>query len=189
MTEQDGASLDQGIGSKDDLTEFSFSSREHPGFHHIANAIRHSTTIPQRQSANYKSGLRTEKPLYTVRYGLGHNLRRKANSAGEFMEALTEFVHDYNAETDQVYENTSEERRQDLHNYARTHYRQRVLLSDLDDVLALVKERGPSLVCKMLVAYGYAAVGRKDGEGTKTGDSDENYSSIQHTEDEREETN
>jgi hypothetical protein len=174
MTEQDEASLDQGAHGKNDLTEFGFSSGEHPGFHRIAYAIRWSTTIPQRQSANYKSGQRTEKPLYTVRYGLGHNLRRKANSADEFMEALTEFVHDYNAETDQVYENTSEERKRDPHNYARKHYRRRVRIGDLDDVLALVKEHGPNLVCKMLVAYGYTAV--RDSEGTKTGDSDEIYS-------------
>ena len=189
MTEQDGASLDQGIGSKDDLTEFSFSSGEHPGFHHIASAIRWSTTIPQRQSANYKSGQRAEKPLYTVRYGLGHNLRRKANSADEFMEALTEFVHDYNAETDQIYENTSEERKQDPLNYPRTHYRRQVLRSDLDDVLVLVKEHGPTLVCKMLVAYGYAAVGGKDGEGPKTDEVDESDSRSQDIENEREGTN
>ncbi len=189
MTEPDGASLDQGIGSEDDLTEFSFSSGEHPGFHHIASAIRWSTTIPQRQNANYKSGQRAEKPLYTVRYGLGHNLRRKANSADEFMEALTEFVHDYNAETDQIYENTSEERKQDPLNYPRTHYRRQVLRSDLDDVLVLVKEHGPTLVCKMLVAYGYAAVGGKGGEGPKTDEGDENDSRSQYTEDEKEGTN
>jgi len=171
MTEQDGASLGQGTHGKNDLTEFGFSSGEHPGFHRIAYALRWSTTIPQRQNANYKSGQRTEKPLYTVRYGLGHNLRRKANSADEFMEALTEFIHDYNAETDQIYENTSDERKQDPHNYARSHYRRRVRISDLDDVLVLVNERTPNLVCKMLVAYGYAAVG--DSEGTKAGDSDE----------------
>jgi|GEM_PF-440262 hypothetical protein len=185
MTEQDGASLELGAHGKNDLTEFGFSSGEHPGFHRIAYAIRWSTTIPQRQNANYKSGQRNEKPLYTVRYGLGHNLRRKANSADEFMEALTEFVHDYNAETDQVYENTSDERRQDPRNYARTHYRRRVRISDLDDVLVLVKERSPNLVCKMLVAYGYTAVG--DSEGTKTGDGDEIFSDD--TNEEREGTN
>jgi hypothetical protein len=184
MTERNEEPLDQEPNSKNDLTEFSFSSGEHPGFHRIAYAIRWSTTIPQRQSANYKSGPPREKPLYSVRYGLGHNLRRKANSADEFMEALTEFVHDYNAETDQIYENTSDERKQDLHNYARKHYRRRVRISDLDDVLVLVKEHGPNLVCKMLVAYGYTAVG--DSDGTKTGDGDEIYSDD--TKEEREGT-
>ena len=152
---------------QDDLTEFTFASGAHPGFHRIAYAIRQSTVIPQRQSANFKSKQRTEKPLYTVRYGLGHTLRRKANTAAELLEALTEFAHEYNAETDQVYENTSEERMADPQNYARTHYRQRVLLSDLDDVFYLVKTYGPRLVCNTLVAYGYAAVGGKGTDGAK----------------------
>jgi hypothetical protein len=163
---------------QDDLTEFTFVSGAHPGFHRIAYAIRQSTVIPQRQSANFKSKQRTEKPLYTVRYGLGHTLRRKANTAAELLEALTEFVHEYNAETDQIYENTSQERMADLQNYARTHYRQRILLSDLDDVLLLVKTYGPRLVCNTLVAYGYAAVGAggKDPDGAK-GDEEQDQTS------------
>jgi hypothetical protein len=172
IMEQDKTLSDQEIRSKDDLTEFGFASKQHPGFHRIAYAIRQSTVIPQRQSANYKSKQRAEKPLYTVRYGLGQNLRRKANSARELLEALTEFVHEYNAETDQVYENTSQERMRDPHNYARTHYRQRVMQENLDDVLALVKEYGPRLVCNMLVAYGYSAVGGKDNEATRMDEND-----------------
>jgi hypothetical protein len=88
------------------------------------------------------------------------------------LEALTEFVHEYNAETDQVYENTSQERMRDPHNYARTHYRQRIMQENLDDVLALVKEYGPRLVCNMLVAYGYSAVGGKDNEATRMDEND-----------------
>ncbi len=153
--------------NQDDLTEFTLASGAHPGFHRIAYAIRQSTVIPQRQSANFKSKQRAEKPLYTVRYGLGHTLRRKANTAAELLEALDEFLQEYNAETDQVYENTSEERMADPQNYARTHYRQRVHLRDLDDVLYLVKVYGPQLVCKTLVAYGYLATGGKGADEAK----------------------
>jgi len=188
MLEQGSISLAE-EENKDDLTEFSYASGGHPGFHWIAYAIRHSTVIPQRDNANYKSKQRLAKSLYTVRYGLGHNLLRKAYSAHEFMEALTAFVHDYNVETDQVYDKTSGERMPDLHTYAQKHYRQRVYLSDLDDILTLVKNYGPSLVCKMLVAYGYASVGQRGADGTKTDGDDENESGSQYTEHEQEEMN
>lgn len=158
------------------LTEFMSTSDQHPGFHRIAYAIRHSTVIPQRQNANYKSGQRDEKPLYDVRYGLGNSLRRKTDSAKEtdaakeFMEALQDFLQSYNAETVQVFDNTSDERKKDPQNYARKHYRQGVLISDLDDVLVLVKKYGPRLVCSMLVSYGYATSGRKIDEGADASD-------------------
>lgn len=144
-----------------DPTDFMSTSQEYPGFHEIAYAIRHSTVIPQRQNAQHKSGKRDEKSLYEVRYGLGNNLRRKTETPEEFVEALTEFIHIYNAETEQVFERTSEERKHDS-DYARKHYRRRVSISDLDDVLALVKKHGPRLVCNMLVAYGYSTESRKN---------------------------
>lgn len=161
MPEQDSTAAN-------DLTEFMSTSNQHPGFHRIAYAIRHSTVIPQRQNANYKSGQRDEKSLYDVRYGLGNSLRRKTDSPQEFLEALHEFVQSYNAETVQVFENTSEERKKDSQNYARKHYRQGILISDLDDIPVLVKKYGPRLVCNMLVAYGYATSGGRSGEGGDT---------------------
>ncbi len=154
-----------------DLTEFASASGQHPGFHHIAYAIRHSTVIPQRQNANYKLGKRAEKSLYDVRYGLGNSLRRKTDS-GEFMEALTEFLQTYNAETEQVFEKTVDEYKKDPQNYARNHYRKRVSISDLDDVLELAKDHGPRLVCNMLVAYGYASTGKGSTDETDTGEGE-----------------
>ena len=158
---------EQGTSHPDDLTEFSFSSGKHPGFHRIAYAIRRSTVIPQRQKANHKANPNVEESIYEVRYGIGHNLRRKANSAREFIDALTEFVQIYNAETEQKYEETNKEVKQDLQNYALTHYRSRISIGDLDDILELVKMYGPHLVCNMLVAYGYAT----GGKNTRDGDS------------------
>src|SRR6266516_363179 len=70
----------------DDLTEFSSSSGKQQGFNRIAYPIRRSTVIPQRQKANHKSNPNIEESIYEVRYGLGNNLRRKANSAREFMD-------------------------------------------------------------------------------------------------------
>jgi hypothetical protein len=161
-----------GTELKDDLTVFASTAEQYPGFHRIAYAIRHSTVIPQRQNANYKSGQRTEKSLYDVRYGLGNNLRRKADNANDFLEVLTEFIHAYNAETEQVFENTTEERKRDPENYARLHYRKRIAISHLDDVLALIKECTPRLVCNMLVAYGYATAGAKGSDSTDGNDDE-----------------
>src|SRR5947209_20484022 len=103
-------------------------------------------------------------------------MRRKANSEREFMDALTEFVQIYNAETEQVYENTSTERKEHIHdlpNYVKTHYRSTVPMNDLDDVLELIKNFGPRLVCNMLVAYGY-------GTGGKTVKDDDSQSANNH---------
>jgi hypothetical protein len=158
--------LDQIIGRIDmpevEPLDFISTSGRHPGFHKVAYAIRHSTIIPQRQNANAKKG-QGAKSLYDVRYGLGNNLRRRTDAASDFMEALTEFLHLYNAETVQVYENTGEQRRK------------QVSISDLDDVLSLVHTYGPRLVCNMLVAYGYASIGKT---GTNQGDKNETQDDI-----------
>ena len=162
-----------------DPLDFISTSKQHPGFHNIAYAIRQSTVIPQRQIANFKAGKRPDKPLYDVRYGLGNNLRRKTDSAADFIGTLAEFLQLYNAETDQIYENTSEQRKNDP-NYGRGRYRSRVAISDLDDVLELIKKYGGNvaLVCNMLVAYGYAATKSRQDQaasnqpGDHDGDTD-----------------
>lgn len=161
---------------QDDLTEFSSTSKLHLGFHEIAYAIRQSTVIPQRRKANNKAEPeKYSKPLYDIRYGLGNNLRRKTDSAADFMEALTEFLHSYNAETEQVFENTSdsEERRRNREAFDQANYRRRVSPEHLDDVLALVKQHGPRLVCNMLVAYGYATTRRKGADDSRSEETDD----------------
>jgi hypothetical protein len=166
-----------------DPTEFISTSSQHKGFHNIAYAIRHSTVIPQRQLAQFKAGKRTEKPLYDVRYGLGNNLRRKANSEGEFMTALAEFLQLYNAETEQEFENTSDKRRNNK-DFGRGLYRSAIAITDLDDILGLIRKHGVELVCNMLLAYGYASKktrqqkerdaqqGRQDGTDGELSDDD-----------------
>lgn len=159
-----------------DLTEFASTSTAHPGFHNIAYAIRRSTVTPQRHLAQFKAGQRPDKPLFDVRYGLGNNLRRKTDSASDFLTALTEFVQVYNAETVQEFDNKSEERGRDPGFWPRQG-RRSVSPADLDDVLALVNKYGVQLVCNMLLAYGYASQGGRTAEerpgGVDTSGDDE----------------
>lgn len=108
------------------------------GFRNVAYAIRYSTVIPQARKA------RGQPTLYQIRYGLGQQLARKANYAAEFVAELSEFLQQYNAETEQVYERTGQR------------LRKGVRTSDIDEIVALVDEHGPRVVCDLLVAYGYA---------------------------------
>jgi len=110
---------------------------ETPGFQNIAYAIRQSTVVAQ-----YRKGQGNRR--YDVRYGLGAELARKANYPDEFIVALSDFLHKYNAENAQVMESRSGP------------YRRSIQTCDVDDIVALVDEHGAPLVCNLLVAYGYA---------------------------------
>ncbi len=113
---------------------------KHPGFQNIAYAIRQSTVVAQyRKQQNDRR--------YDVRYGLGQELARKAKYPNDFITALSDFLHKYNAENAQVMENRPGP------------YRRSIQTSDIDDILALVDEHGSELICKLLVAYGYARSG------------------------------
>lgn len=123
-----------------------------PGFQHIAKAIRYSTVIPQREKA------RGEERVYEIRYGLGQELMRKARYRDEFMTAISEFLHLYNAENARVEEKAKDGKRP-------RYFRSNVVYTDIDDIAQLVdKFKSPELICSMLVAYGYAANPRKAGK-------------------------
>lgn len=110
---------------------------ETPGFQNIAYAIRQSTVVAQyRKQQNDRR--------YDVRYGLGQDLARKANYPAEFVAALSDFLHKYNAENANVMETRPGP------------YRRSIQTSDIDDIVALVDEYDVPLVCNLLVAYGYA---------------------------------
>src|SRR5690606_23590205 len=100
-------------------------------------AIRQSTVIAQWRK---KEGDRR----YDVRYGLGQEMVRKSQYRDEFIAALSDFLHRYNAENAQVMESRSGP------------YRRRVRTSDIEEILQLIDEHGSDLVCKLLVAFGYA---------------------------------
>lgn len=110
---------------------------ESPGFVNIAYAIRQSTIIAQYRK---KEGDRR----YDVRYGLGRDLVRQSQYPNEFVAALSDFLHNYNAENAQVMETRSGP------------YRRSVQTSDIQDILQLIDKHGSDLVAKLLVAYGYA---------------------------------
>lgn len=124
-----------------------------PGFQNVAYAIRQSTVTAQYRK---KEGDRR----YTVRYGLGQDLVRKSQYKKEFLSELGEFMFKFNAENAQVMENRSGP------------YRRSLNRQDVADVVALTDKFGSDLVCKLLVAFGYARTGpikSDDGEGGDEG--------------------
>ena len=109
------------------------------GFRNIAAAIRQSTVLAQYRKAN---GDR----LYDIRYGLGQDLTRVARKGkeAEFMAALADFIHLYNAENARIYE------------VRKIQYRKNVTTDDLNEITALLDEYGAPTIARLLVAYGYA---------------------------------
>lgn len=114
-----------------------------PGFQNIAYAIRQSTIIAQYRK---KEGDRR----YDVRYGLGRDLVRQSQYPDEFVAALSDFLHKYNAENAQVMETRPGP------------YRKSVQTSDIQDILRLIDAHGSDLIAKLLVAYGYAREPRQE---------------------------
>jgi hypothetical protein len=115
-----------------------------PGFQNVAYAIRHSTVIPQ-----YRKG-RGEARTYDIRYGLGAELKRKANYADEFIQALSDFMQSYNQENAQIAETRG------------VQYRRNLTTDDVQQIVALVDEYGAKTVGNLLVAYGYAREPREE---------------------------
>jgi hypothetical protein len=116
------------------------------GFREIAAAIRRATVGAQYQAAR-ESGYPFE-----VRYGLGQQLLRAAAYPEDFISALSEFLHSYNAENARIDERIA---KGSLQNIARNR-RARVTTASIDAITALIDAHGSEVVCKMLVAYGYA---------------------------------
>ncbi len=130
------------------------------GFQRIATAIREATVNAQRrrfQEKNYP---------YDVRYGLGQELMRKIHSRGEFMQALSEFLHEYNAETAREEEKLAQKLGRALlpNEYREHHLRYPVTTADVDELTALLDEYPCELVASMLISYGYARFGRPKAE-------------------------
>lgn len=138
------------------LRRLLMSSRDEPryseifdnrGFQNVAYAIRQSTVVAQ-----YRRKQKNDR-RYNVRYGLGQELTRQSQYKKEFIAALSDFMHKYNAENAQVMETRKKP------------YRRSLLMSDVQEVIALIDEFGSDLICKMLVAFGYARTGNSgDGE-------------------------
>lgn len=124
---------------------------DNPGFQHVAEAIRRSTVIPQYRK------MRGER-LYDVRYGLGNELKRKANYNDEFLQALSDFMQSYNQENAQIAETR------------RKQFRRNLTTEDIMHIVELVDTYGAKTVGNLLVAYGYARDPREPDVLTETGE-------------------
>ncbi len=126
---------------------------DNPGFQNIAAAIRRSTVIPQYFKAKGQRG------PYDIRYGLGAELLRQAAYPDRFVQALSDFLHDYNRETMQTYErykgNPPVRRAQ-------------VTTEDIQQVVELIDEYGSQTIANLLVAFGYAREPREVEEQPET---------------------
>ena len=118
------------------------------GFKEVATAIRRSTVIAQRLAA-----ARNGYP-YEVRYGLGQELLRAAMYPETFLAALSEFIQSYNAESARIDERIMKGNLAALP----VNRRSRITTSAIDDIVRILDEYAdyPGVVCKVLVAYGYA---------------------------------
>lgn len=120
---------------------------QNEGFRNIAEAIRRSTVLPQRQKANNRN------PLYEIRYGLGDKLLRHAQYRDKFVQALSRFMHDYNRENVRKYETRQQQQ-----------YRRDLKTEDIEAVVKLIDEYDAPTIANLLVAFGYArdpSLGRK----------------------------
>ncbi len=115
------------------------------GFRNVAEAIRRSTVIPQY------IGRKTSR--FDIRYGLGQELKRKAQYSDEFVQALADFMQRYNEENVRVYERTDGQAR-----------RKAITTSDIEMIVGLVDEYGSETICNLLVAFGYARDPKKKVE-------------------------
>ena len=116
------------------------------GFQNIAEAIRKSTVHPLYWKIRYKQKRTPEPPPYDVRYGLGQELKRKAQYPDEFIQALADFMHSYNEENARVYERTK----------GKGFRRKAITTQDIQDIVTLVDEYGSQTVANLLIAFGYA---------------------------------
>lgn len=114
------------------------------GFQAIARAIRQATVLAQYHAA------REPGYPYEVRYGLGQDLLRAAAYPGTFIAALSTFLQSFNAENARMDERIT---KGSLRN---AHRRQSVQVQHIERIAALIDDYSSEVVCKLLVAYGYA---------------------------------
>lgn len=123
---------------------------ENEGFQNVANAIRQSTVNAQRAKISGKR-------VYDIRYGLGNDLKRKANYNDDFVQVLTDFMHSYNQENVQIEES---------YKGSPPYRRKQLTTNDIADIVALIDQYGAKTIGNMLVAFGYARVPRETEDHT-----------------------
>ncbi|HLY30928.1 MAG TPA: hypothetical protein VKQ36_07860, partial [Ktedonobacterales bacterium] len=137
------------------------------GFRAIATAIRRATVLAQYHSA--RESARENRYPFEVRYALGQDLLRSAAYPDEFLARLSEFVQLYNAENARIDERVVKKSLPDT----KGNRRASIKTEHINHITHLVDEYGSELICKMLVAYGYARDPGTPGAPT-TGEVGEN---------------
>jgi hypothetical protein len=114
---------------------------QNSGFQNVAHAIRQATVNAQWAKVH-------NQRLYDIHYGLGQELKRKANYSDEFIQALSDFMQSYNQENVQMAER-----------YKGNPPRRRTPLTtnDIAEVVALIDEYDSKTVGNLLIAFGYAS--------------------------------
>lgn len=125
------------------------------GFQNIAYAIRQATV-----TAQYRKKQKDTK--YEVRYALGQELARKARYPQDFIVALSDFLHKYNAENARVMEIRPQP------------YRRSIQTSDIDEIVKLIDDYDSETVANLLIAYGHARIPRDDVFNEETTEQENN---------------
>ena len=128
---------------------------EDEGFREIAAVIRQATVVAQYWGAR-ESGY-----PYEVRYGLGQDLLRAAAYPDNFLAALGTFIQSFNAENARIDERIAKGSLS-----SKTRRRGSVRTDHIASVMRLMDEFGSEVVCKILVAYGYARDPYTPSEGS-----------------------
>jgi len=121
---------------------------ESQGFQNIAKAIRNATIKEQYAKAR-------NNQRFDIHYGMAQDLKRKSPYKKDLVEYLSEFIALYNAETAKYVEHHPNE-------FNAGKVRATIKTEDVEGVINLIDEYGPSVVGKLLAAYGYA-LERKEG--------------------------
>ncbi len=117
------------------------------GFKAIAKAIRQATVLAQYHAARKQGNY-----VFDVRYGLGQELLRASAYPDNFIAALGAFLQSFNAENARIDERITKGALANLPQNRRASVR----TTHIDAIVALVDKHGSDVVCKLLVAYGYA---------------------------------
>jgi len=133
------------------------------GFKNVATAIRQATV--NAQWAKIKG-----QRVYDIHYGLGQELKRKANYNNEFVQTLTDFMQSYNQENVQMVER---------HKGNPPRRRKQLTTDDIAQVIALIDEFDAKTVGNLLIAFGYASLPKDKTADGETGGEVDNDSEIE----------
>lgn len=116
---------------------------ENEGFRAVAAAMRRATVAEQYWNSKGKQ-------QYQIHYGLFADMKRKAQFRDQLLEAIGEFLNEYNAETARQEERAAKAGRTDLR------HRPRLTTRQVEDLVRLLDDYKPETVAMLLLAYASA---------------------------------